>query len=76
MADRGFAPSRVALGRLQGMGLAQGLVAPASRPPLWAAVDCTCLRLRLQIVDLSSVCRQGTLATATKIKVGESKAFC
>lgn len=75
MAARGFALSRVVLARPQGtLCWCRGRW-HQHQPAFWAGMDCTCLQLCLQIIDLSSVCRQGVLATATKIKVGECKAF-
>ena len=75
MAASGFALSQVALALLEGICTGAEIGGMSLLPTFWAGVDYTCLQLCLQIIDISSVCRQGILATATKIKVSECKAF-
>lgn len=71
----GFALSQVGLLLLQGISAGEVIVGRSLLPSFWSGVDYTCLQLCLQIIDISGVCRQGILATVTKIKVGERKAF-
>lgn len=75
MAASEFALYQVALSLLQGISAGALIVGRSLLPSFWSGVDYTCLPLCLQIIDISGVCRQGILATVTKIKVGECKAF-
>lgn len=75
MAASGFVLSQVALLLLQAISTGAVIVGRSLLPSFWSGVDYTCLQLCLQTIDISGVCRQGILATVTKIKVGECKAF-
>lgn len=75
MAASEFALSQVVLLLLQGISAGEVIVGRGLLPSFWSGVDYTCLQLCLQIMDISGVCRQGILATVTKIKVSECKAF-